>query len=153
MYVSDSIDMAIVVGLFDPAIVEKCEIILQSRATYLTKLSALDYVITNAEKIDELRYCKISQLGLTSRNDIVIFQSYINYILCDLKTSLAFLLEKSNYPLPFYLYRLINNIMNIDFVKQVIRPYKGMVKLIIEDSEICTRTQKEELIRYLSESL
>jgi len=106
-------DIAISERLFNVKIIELCERVLSRRFTYLTKVTALDYIAILHKKIDKNTFIRLNQIHFKSQNDILKFQSIINLMIYDYylyEKSIGKMLNKTDYPTLFY--RLRNNLEN-----------------------------------------
>lgn len=150
--VSDVIDLAIKINYFSESLYKEIKSKLSQRSNYLVKLSSLDFInhfYFFSKKIKN-EYIDINLLVKNkSSNRIVKFQTFINLLLENERYYQKQILNNlSKNDSPFYIYRLLNTILeykHFDFVLENSFFKTKLIALIQENKIINIRDKKEFL--------
>lgn len=149
----DLLDLASNIDYFSSDIYNLLKIDLFNRRIYLLKLTILDYINEFSDRKEVLNDFYNLSLNLYERtsNNLIKFQALINLsMIDDVKYRDILMNFLSKKILPFYYYRLINNILifnktNID------KNYINDITLIIDKTKNLNILQKQELLKRLND--
>ena len=103
--ISHIFEIAMNIDYFSQQLLKYANLILKNRYYEETKLSCLDYINTQKDKIKITEFQRINELAIIStRNEIIKFQSYINLLNTN-NSCLKYIkniLEQAKYPTLFY---------------------------------------------------
>jgi len=143
-------DLSVALDYFTTNHLDVSEAIIKNRSSYFIKLTILDYLLSNYEKIEQETFSSINKSALKSSNPIVRFQAKLNLVCIEPKEMLFFINDQ-NFIVPAFYYRFLNSLARSKKMIDNFQRYFSSISKNIKDSLRLNANQKAELQYMLKE--